>query len=165
MNELVVDDRQLDDSPGDLGGHRDDVGADGAIARPRCVHVCAPHRPPEHHRDGGRRERDEHRYETRAARRERHGIGIRGRHGARLRRRHGLGIGRNGTRLQPASHGRTRGPCAATNISDDRMMTYAANTKSAGCHTQRRSPTRTASRRSPVVTTQAVIMSTETGAT
>ena len=41
-NVSVVHDVQLDDAPRDLRRHRDDIGAHGGIARPRCAHI-APH--------------------------------------------------------------------------------------------------------------------------
>src|SRR5262249_42927596 len=44
VHELVVDDGQFDDAPGDLGRHRDDISPHGGIARPWCPHIDAPHR-------------------------------------------------------------------------------------------------------------------------
>ena len=52
VHVLVVNDWQLDDASSNLRCHCDDVGANGAVARPRCAHICIPHRTPQ--QDGGR---------------------------------------------------------------------------------------------------------------
>ena len=45
MYVLVVDDVKLDDTSGDLGSERDDIGADRAIASPGRAHVGVPQSP------------------------------------------------------------------------------------------------------------------------
>ena len=64
VHVLVVDDWQLDDAPGDLRRHRDDVGAHGAVTRPRCAHIRIPHRPPEHDGDRHDERGEQHRHHT-----------------------------------------------------------------------------------------------------
>ena len=67
MHELVVDDGQLDDAPGDLRCHRDDIGAHGGVARPRCPHIGVPHRPAEQHGKRDRHQGDQERNDRGAA--------------------------------------------------------------------------------------------------
>ena len=51
VHELVVCDRELDDSSGHLGRHRDDIGPHSAVARPRRTHVNLPSRQGEEGRN------------------------------------------------------------------------------------------------------------------
>ena len=50
---------QLDDAPGDLRRHRDDIGAHGGVARPRSTHIDSPHRPTEQRGKRHRRQGDQ----------------------------------------------------------------------------------------------------------
>jgi len=51
VHELVVRDRQLDDSSGHFGRHRDDIGPRCAVAGPGCTHVGLPRCPGEKSRN------------------------------------------------------------------------------------------------------------------
>ena len=55
MDKLVVDDRQFHDLAGDLRRDFHDVGANGAVARPRRAHVVLPRLPPGDGRNRDRR--------------------------------------------------------------------------------------------------------------
>jgi hypothetical protein len=64
---LVVGDRQLDNSSRHLRRHRDDVGANRAIARPGRAHISLPHCPAERSRKRDGTERDDYWHDADAA--------------------------------------------------------------------------------------------------
>ena len=86
MDELVIDDRQLHDTAGDLRRDGDDVGAHRPVARPGRGHVGLPRGPDG---DAGQRQPDQrhqHRHGVQPARRRQVGGGRRRPRGlARLR--------------------------------------------------------------------------------
>ena len=57
---LVVVNEDLADQAGDVGRHRDDVGAHAAVARPRLEHVIAPELPADGDRGGNDDQGDQH---------------------------------------------------------------------------------------------------------
>ena len=52
-------DMELDDATCDLWRQRDNIGADGGVARPRCSHVDVPHGAAEQPGECDRRQRDQ----------------------------------------------------------------------------------------------------------
>ena len=63
-DELIVDNRQLDDAAEDLRRHLDGIDAHRPVARPRRLHVGLPRRPAEPDRERGGGERDQQRNDS-----------------------------------------------------------------------------------------------------
>ena len=51
MDELIIDDLEFDDLPGDLRGDVDDFGTDATVAGPGRVHVVPPKKRTKDQRD------------------------------------------------------------------------------------------------------------------
>src|SRR5215471_6797837 len=156
-DELIVDDRQLDDAAGDLRRHRDGIDAHGAVARPGRLHIGLPHRPAEPDRQRGRGERDQDRNDSDPRPVDRASSRLGGADDTQIGTLAALGFG--------FDVGHDKSQRAMTSTIEDSTIMYTANTNSEGCQTWRISPKRSAIRRNPMVTNHAAMISNEIGAT